>query len=139
MDIKAFVNYCKEQGLSVEINELEMGFREKSHISIFDLPNGIRIDLSGAYTPWDESVVEDAEEFEYENTIIRIAKPEYLIANKLYKGGELDFEDALSVYVQNRDRIDQKLLHDLAKQLEVEASLETFLRKITELRNENGR
>ncbi len=139
MDIEAFVNYCKEQGLSVEINELEMGFREKSHISIFDLPNGIRIDLSGAYTPWDESVVEDAEEFEYENTIIRIAKPEYLIANKLYKGGELDFEDALSVYVQNRDRIDQKLLQDLAKQLEVEASLETFLRKITELRNENGR
>ena len=30
MDIEAFVNYCKEQGLSVEINELEMGFRENS-------------------------------------------------------------------------------------------------------------
>ncbi len=116
-----------------------MGFREKSHISIFDLPNGIRIDLNGAYTPWDESVVEDAEEFEYENIILRIAKPENLIANKLYKGEELDFEDALSVYVQNRDRIDQKLLQDLAKQLEVEDSLETFLRKITELRNENGK
>jgi len=137
IDIEAFVVFCKEQGLSVEKYELEIGFMEKSHISILDLPNGIRIDLNGVYTPWDKGVVEDAEEFDYEGIIIRIAKPEYLIANKLYKGGEIDFEDAFSVYIQNKDRLDNRLLKTLVYQLAVEESLEILLSKVNEIENMN--
>lgn len=127
------MNFCQDQELSIEKYELEAGFKEKSHISIFDLPNNIRIDLNGAYTPWERAVVKDTELFLYEDVSIRVAKPEYLISNKLYKGGQIDLEDAFSVYIQNEERIDQKLLQKLALLLGVEKSLKNFLEKVQEI------
>ncbi|MCK5611394.1 hypothetical protein KAR91_56510 [Candidatus Pacearchaeota archaeon] len=50
MDVESFVTFCKEHSLSIAKYELEEGFKEQSHVSIFDLPNNIRIDLMGTYT-----------------------------------------------------------------------------------------
>ncbi|MCK5611393.1 hypothetical protein KAR91_56505 [Candidatus Pacearchaeota archaeon] len=77
--------------------------------------------------------MEEAETFLYDKTPIKIAKPEHLIINKLYKGGRLDLEDAFSVYFQNQTRIDGQLLERLAKQRDVKDQLLDFLVKITEL------
>jgi hypothetical protein len=136
MKIPPFVTFCQSQGLSLEEYELEVGLKEKSHISILDLPNNIRIDLKGVYTLWDKAAVQDTEIFEYENVKIRVAKPEYLISNKLYKGGEIDLEDAFSVYIRNEERIDLKLLQKLARMLGVEKSLMVFKEKVRKIQKD---
>ncbi|MFX1537653.1 MAG: hypothetical protein ACFFDI_25935, partial [Promethearchaeota archaeon] len=61
LDIDSFIEFCKKISLSVEKYDLIEGFKERSHITIFDLPNFIRIDLKGAYTSWDKGVIEEAE------------------------------------------------------------------------------
>ena len=135
IDIEDFVFYCKQNELSIENYELTNGFKARSHISIFDLPSGLRIDLRGVYTEWDEGVVDSAEEYEYEGKILKIAKPEYLIANKLFKGGSLDIEDAFSVYVQNQNRINLELLKRISDLLGVGESLQKLLSDVRNVEN----
>ena len=74
-----FTNFCKKEQLSIEENELIEGFDQQSHISIFDFNMGVRIDLKGVYSSWDQSVVDSAESFLYDDVTIKIAKPETLI------------------------------------------------------------
>ena len=102
---------------------------------IFDLPNFIRIDLKGAYTAWDKGAITEAETFLYENVPIKIARPEYLITNKLNKGGQIDLEDAFSVYFQNEERLDKKLLDELAELLNVKVDLIEFLAKASSMKD----
>ncbi len=135
MNIESFVNFCETNSLSVEKYELEEGFKEKSHISIFDLPNGIRIDLDGGYTPWHRMIVEEADTFLYENIPIKVAKPEHLIINKMIKGSTLDLEDAFSVYIQNQERINDGLMEKLASLKDVKDQYQEFLVKISEFMN----
>jgi len=54
----------KKNGLTIEKYEVSNGFKEKSHISVLDIPNGLRIDLRGVYTEWDKGVVETAEKYD---------------------------------------------------------------------------
>ncbi len=137
MDIESFVTFCEEHSLSIAKYELEEGFKEQSHVSIFDLPNNIRIDLMGTYTSWDRIIVEEAETFLYDKTPIKIAKPEHLIINKLNKGGRLDLEDAFSVYFQNQKRIDGQMLERLAKLRDIKDQLRDFIVRITELEKDS--
>ena len=133
LDLESFVTFCEEHSLSITKYELEEGFKEQSHVSIFDFPSNIRIDLMGTYTHWDRIIVEEAETFLYDETPIKIAKPEHLIINKLNKGGKLDLEDAYSVYFQNQTRIDVQMLERLANLMNVKDQLEDFLVKVSEL------
>jgi hypothetical protein len=133
LKIGDFVNYCKKNGLAIEKYEISNSFKEKSHISVLDIPNGLRIDLRGVYTEWDKGVVETAEQFNYEGTTLRIAKPEFLIPNKLFKGGEVDIEDAFSVFVQNQKTIDKQLLENISKKLGVQESLQHLYSKVKEI------
>jgi hypothetical protein len=129
LNINSFVHFCKDNELSIEQYELEEGLKNGSHVSILDIPDRLRIDLKGAKSTWDVELVKDSETFQYKNIIFRVAKPEYLIANKLYKGSEIDLEDALSVYFRNKDRINLDLLNRLVSMLEVIEEFRTFLAK----------
>lgn len=130
MNIDDFVNYCKEYNLTVNTYDLQEGFKDGSHIAIMDFSNSIRIDLKTATTRWDKGAISEAEGFEYENVILKITKPEYLIANKLFKGGKIDLEDAYSVYYQNEERLDRDLLETLINLLGVEKEFQLFLEKL---------
>ncbi|MFX0092953.1 MAG: hypothetical protein ACFFBD_14435 [Candidatus Hodarchaeota archaeon] len=112
-----------------------MGFREKSHITIYDFPNFIRIDLKGAYTKWDKGAIAETETFLLEDSPIKIAKAEFLIVNKLNKGGQIDIEDAYSVYLQNEKRLDKELLTSLAELLDAKAALAKFLLEAANLKD----
>ncbi len=94
-----------------------------------DFPNSIRVDLRTAISRWENEVVKEAEPFNYDNITIKVAKPEFLISNKLYKGGQVGLEDAYSVYYQNEERINLERLQVLARVLVVEEKLEDFLKK----------
>jgi len=137
LNIEEFGNFCKKNELSIESFELKEGFKEHSHISIFDLPNAIRIDCKGAYTQCDRECIKDPEQYNYEGVLIRVASPEYIIINRLYKGGQIDYEDAFSVYLHNRDRIDEEKLRKYSKILKIENLLQDFLIRAENISNIN--
>ncbi|MFX1251676.1 MAG: hypothetical protein ACFFCZ_08700 [Promethearchaeota archaeon] len=134
LDIDSFINYCQHHSLNVRKFDLTEGFKEKFYITILDLSNLIRIDLKGAYSGWDLGAIKEAEAFDYENTSIKVARPEYLITNKLKKGGQIDLEDAYSVFFKNEERLDRKLLKELAILINVEKELVEFLETALKLK-----
>lgn len=136
LDTGSFTRYCKNNGLSIEEHELVEGLKEGSHVSILDLPNRLRIDLKGKNGFWNNMAIDKADEYQYEGVKVRVASPEYLIANKLYKGGEIDIEDAYSVYFINKERIDNTLLKELAAKLQVTEKLKLFLAKAESFKNQ---
>ncbi len=129
-----FTNFCKKEHLSIEENELLEGFKQQSHISIFDFNMGVRIDLKGVYSTWDQSVVDSAESFLYDDVTIKIAKPETIIIDKLMKGTQIDLEDAFSVYLNNKQRIDISNLYDMANSQQVASELREFLHQVKALK-----
>ncbi|MFW9916789.1 MAG: hypothetical protein ACFFGZ_14385 [Candidatus Thorarchaeota archaeon] len=129
LSIPGFTNFCKINGLSVGSYDLQEGVKDGSQITIMDFPNSIRVDLKIATSRWEKGVVKEAEAFKYDNITIMVAKPEFLISNKLYKGGRVDLEDAYSVYYQNEERISLELLKELVQILGVEEALDKFLAK----------
>ncbi len=126
--IKNFTHFCENNDLSVDSYDLHEGFKDGSQITIMDFQNSIRVDLRTATSRWENEVIKKAESFKYNNITIKVARPEFLISNKLYKGGQIDLEDAYSVLYQNEERIDWDLLRELAQSLRVDKKLEEFLK-----------
>ncbi len=128
-NIQDFVDFCEEIKLTVDPYDLQEGLTDRSQITLMDFPNSIRIDMRYAFTEWDKGAIKQAEIFSYKNQKIYVINPEYLIVNKIYKGGRIDIEDAYSVYFQNKLRIDFKLMEQLADLLDVKRELNAFLKK----------
>ena len=61
---------------------------------------------------------------------IRVDCPENIIINKLILGSEQDWEDAISVFVRNKDNLDMEELEKLSRVNGVEEEFILFLEEL---------
>ena len=86
--------------------------------------------MKGIFSPKDRYSLENAVEAEFNGVPIRVDCPENIIINKLILGSEQDWEDAISVFVRNKDTLDMEELEKLARMNGVEEEFTLFFEEL---------
>ena len=137
LDREDFVEYLQKNNFDASLTDLE-GFDEKSHCSFFYKTGMFRIDVKGAYSELELESIDMAIDGIYNDIKLKINNPVNLILYKLQFGSEQDYEDALAVYIRNKERIDTNFLKEKAKRMNIENQLNLFLKDITEFLKKEG-
>jgi hypothetical protein len=128
LKIPDFVDFIVEQGMKTSEYELQEGFKELSHATIFTMDSPFyRVDLRGIYSSLDRETIEKAEKVKFKGQKINFASPETLIAHKLYYGSDRDLEDALVVFIAQERSLDLDYLILLSSKLGVGKKLERLI------------
>ena len=129
LDRENFVTYLIENNFDASINDFE-GFDEKTHCTFFYKTGMFRIDLKGVYSDLDAESIRMAVNGIYNGLEFKINNPANLILFKLKFGSEQDYEDALSVYIRHKEKIDHKFLEDKAVKMQIKSNLDMFLKEV---------
>ncbi|MHA1447681.1 MAG: hypothetical protein ACTSSN_13385 [Candidatus Heimdallarchaeaceae archaeon] len=134
-----FVNYLRKNNFDASLDDF-IGFDEESHCTFFYKTGMFRIDVKGIYSSLDQESIERAIVGIYNDIKLKISNPVDLILFKLKFGSEQDYEDALAVYIRNKERIDHNFLTKKALKMEIKDELDSFLKRITTfLEKENSK
>ena len=134
-----FVNYLRKNNFDASLDDF-IGFDEESHCTFFYKTGMFRIDIKGIYSSLDQESIERAIVGIYNDIKLKISDPVDLILFKLKFGSEQDYEDALAVYIRNKERIDHNFLTKKALKMEIKDELDSFLKRITTfLEKENSK
>lgn len=134
-----FVNYLRKNNFDASLDDF-IGFDEESHCTFFYKTGMFRIDVKGIYSSLDHESIERAIVGIYNDIKLKISNPVDLILFKLKFGSEQDYEDALAVYIRNKERIDHNFLKKKALKMEIKDELDSFLKRIaTFLEKENSK
>jgi len=90
------------------------------------------MDIKGVYSDLDAESISMAINGIYNDIKLKINNPANLILFKLKFGSEKDYEDALSVYIRHKEKIDLDFLRKKAQKMLISSNLESFLREIGE-------
>ncbi len=137
LDRGDFVDYLQNNNFDASLIDLE-GFDENSHCSFFYKSGMFRIDIKGAYSELELESIKMAIDGIYNDIKLKINNPTNLILYKLHFGSEQDYEDALAVYIRNKERIDTNFLKDKARKMNIENQLNLFLKDVTEFLKKEG-
>ncbi|MEA2054815.1 MAG: DUF6036 family nucleotidyltransferase [Candidatus Thermoplasmatota archaeon] len=136
-DIRNLVHFLEKKDFVVSEEDLRNALKEKSHCTILDKLSILRLDVKGIYTWSDQMTLERRKAVEWRGTVIYIASPEDIIANKLYFGSEQDIKDAESIYVRQLKKLDMKYLEERCGSLnvhnefmEIKERVERYLKKV---------
>ena len=89
----------------------------------------MRIDIKGVYSSQEQESIDMALEFEVDNYKIKIDNPLNTILYKIKYDSDIDYEDAMSVYVRYKDSIDMDLLFSKAKEMNIYNALSEFIKE----------
>ncbi|OLS23588.1 MAG: hypothetical protein HeimC3_24000 [Candidatus Heimdallarchaeota archaeon LC_3] len=129
LNISDFVDYLNKNYFSADESDFE-GFIHKDHCTIFYKDGLFRIDIIGIYNLDNKISVNEAIDVEFYGIKIKIDSPESIIAHKLNFGSQQDIEDAYSVLIRNKEKINNKKLKNHAERLNVLNKLEKLLKSI---------
>jgi hypothetical protein len=129
LNISDFVDYLNKKNFSVDESDFE-GFTQKDHCTIFYKDGLFRIDIIGIYNLDNKISVSEAIEVEFYGIKVKIDSPESLIAHKLNFGSQQDIEDAYSVLIRNKEKINIEKLKTHSERLKVLNKLEKLLKSI---------
>lgn len=132
-----FVNFLKNNNFDVELDDL-VGFDEHGHCSIYYKDGMFRIDIKGVYSQFEKESITHAIDAVYNNIHIKIDHPLNIVLFKLKYGSEQDYEDALAVYIRNKEKINKNELIERAKAMNIYGKLEIFLQEIEAFLKEKG-
>ena len=131
LDREDFVDYLQNNNFDASLTDLE-GFEENSHCSFFYKTGMFRIDIKGAYSELELESINMGIDGVYNDIKLKINDPVNLILYKLQFGSEQDYEDALAVYIRNKERIDTNFLKNKALKMKIKNQLDLFLKDVTE-------
>ncbi|MHA1420396.1 MAG: nucleotidyltransferase [Candidatus Heimdallarchaeaceae archaeon] len=137
LDTENFVTYLKENNFDASVNDFE-GFDEKTHCSFFFKTGMFRMDIKGVYSDLDAESISMAINGIYNGIKIKINNPANLILFKLKFGSEQDYEDAISVYIRHKEKIDLKFLKEKAQKMQISSNLDSFLEEIRAFLEKEG-
>jgi len=137
LDTENFVTYLKENNFDASVNDFE-GFDEKTHCSFFFKTGMFRMDIKGVYSDLDAESISMAINGIYNGIKIKINNPANLILFKLKFGSEQDYEDAISVYIRHKEKIDLKFLKEKAQKMQLSSNLDSFLEEIRTFLEKEG-
>ncbi len=132
LDPRDFAQFLQNKGFSAFPSDFE-NLKEKLHANVYLKDSMFRIDMKGIHDENDERALKMAIDAEYNGIPIKINHPLNTVAYKLFFGSEQDYEDALAVYVRNRELIDLDELKMICRKLGVENLLNDFLIEVDEL------
>lgn len=116
-----------------------MGYKEKTHVSIFDKKTPMWIDLKVAQKKMELDVLNNAIKKKIFNDELYIAPLEYVLIGKLVFMGDIndesdsdllsfgDVKDFLTLYYANKEKIDMKLLTKKALEMRIESRMKRLL------------
>ena len=134
-----YINFEDPKLIDASLDDF-IGFDEESHCTFFYKTGMFRIDVKGIYSSLDHESIERAIVGIYNDIKLKISNPVDLILFKLKFGSEQDYEDALAVYIRNKERIDHNFLKKKALKMEIKDELDSFLKRIaTFLEKENSK
>ncbi|WXG42137.1 MAG: DUF6036 family nucleotidyltransferase [Candidatus Freyarchaeum deiterrae] len=128
--IAKLVSAFKKHGLDVLENEIVSSLKERSHFSVFDTKSPLRVDAKGVYTRLDSKALENRRKTKLLGLNGWAASPEDTIIAKLIYGSPQDIEDAMSIMLSLRNKIDFKYLNQRAEQENVQEQLKELLGKL---------
>lgn len=126
---KDFVNFLKKNNFDASLNDLE-GLVEKSHCTFFYKEGMFRIDIKGVYSNLEQESIDMAIEGIYNDIKLKIDNPVNIVLFKLKFGSEQDYEDALAVFIRNKERIDIEFLKEKSKRMNISKQLDSFIIEI---------
>ena len=129
LDRKDFINYLTEKNFDVRLEDLE-GLNLKEHCSIFFSEYQFRVDLKGKYSEKEEYTLKTAIITRFNDIELKVASPISTIVYKLVFGSEQDYEDALAVYVRNKEKINMEILMQEAKKRGVHKKLKKLVEEV---------
>ncbi|MCG3257558.1 MAG: nucleotidyltransferase [Candidatus Heimdallarchaeota archaeon] len=134
-----FVRYLVKEGFDANLGDFD-GFDEESHCSIFFKEGMFRIDIKGTYSDLDTESIEMATDEIFNGIPVKINHPINTILFKLKFGSEQDYEDALAVYVRNKEKIDHNFLAKKASKMKIKKELDSFIDEVNSyLMDENSK
>jgi len=116
-----------------------MGYKEKTHVSIFDKKTPMWIDLKVAQKKMELDVLNNAIKKKIFNDELYIAPLEYVLIGKLVFMGDIndesdsdllsfgDVKDFLTLYYANKENIDMNLLTKKALEMRIESRMKRLL------------
>lgn len=126
---KDFVNFLQKNNFDASLNDLE-GLDEKSHCTFFYKEGMFRIVVKGVYSNLEQESIDMAIEGIYNNIKLKIDNPVNIVLFKLKFGSEQDYEDALAVFIRNKERIDIEFLKEKSKRMNISKQLDSFIIEI---------
>lgn len=129
-DIPEVVKFLQDNNFFADEEDMRAAFLEKSHSTVEDKETMYRLDIKGMYNEMDERVLKNKVRVGYLGTTIYVASAEDTIANKLLFGREQDINDALGIYVRQKQKLDMNYLEALCLRLGVQEELKNLMRKI---------
>lgn len=131
LDRGDFVTYLRENNFDASVDDF-VGFDEKTHCTFFYKTGMFRMDIKGVYSDLDAESISMAINGIYDGIKLKINNPTNLILFKLKFGSEQDYEDALSVYIRHKEKIDLNFLKEKAQKMQISSNLDSFLKEIRE-------
>lgn len=128
LDQQDFIQYLQKTHFDVFLADLE-GFKEETHCTFYLKNSMMRIDIKGVYSSREQESIDMAFEFEVDNYKIKIDNPLNTILYKIKYASDIDYEDAMSVYVRYKDSIDMDLLFSKAKEMNIYNELSEFIKE----------
>ena len=131
-----FIESMNNAGFDVNKKDLE-ALDEKLHASMFYSDNMFRIDFKGVYTELEQSSIDMAISIQYKGISINLDHPSNMIVHKIYFGSEQDIEDAVAVYIRNKDILDVHYMSEKAGKLGVLNEFQQFLENMNKVNLDN--
>jgi len=91
-----------------------------------------------ALEPFERRQIEETAEIVLEEEPVRVAHPEETVVVKVLLGSDQDLQDARSIVVRQRERLEEIRLRELAREQGVLADVESLRREVREELEDEG-
>jgi hypothetical protein len=138
-DVPRLLSEFRGRGFRTSEWDLRAALAEGEHCTIDDTRSEYRVDLSSAATASARHALRHRVAIRFRGLELPVARPEHTIVMKLRFGSDQDIEDAMAIYLRQKDRIDRGLLTRFAARQGVLPALASLRERAERLENEGRR
>lgn len=114
----------RRAGFVASAQDMHDALIEGGHVTIHDTRSAYRIHLVPARTDAHREALRTKRRVAWRGRRLPLAAPEHTIVMKLRFGSEQDLEDALAMYLRQKDRLDLRAMRSFARRNRVERALQ---------------
>lgn len=123
----------RRAGFLASAQDLHDALVEGGHVTVHDTRSVYRIDLVPARTEAHREALRTKRRIAWRGRRLPFAAPEHTIVMKLRWGSEQDLEDALAIYLRQKDKLDLRAMRAFARRNRVDRALRDLERRAKEL------
>ena len=132
-DVPLLLIELRKRGFRVSEWEVRAALAEGGHCTVDDTRSDYRIDLVPAATDSAKHALRHRTTIRSRGVDLPLARPEHTIVMKLKFGSDQDIEDAIAIYLRQKETLDLADMVGFARRQGVESDLEALRKKAEEL------